>query len=79
MQSHRNPRQKLSKSPTTNNPGPRRKRGATGTRRARLDPRAAAAIRIVLDLLASVDRRRAMRFLEAVSLLVTLASGPEEP
>lgn len=67
MRSHRNPvRPKVPKQPTANNP-PRRRRGPT------LRSQRAAALRTVLGLLASVDRRRAMRFIEAVSALVALS------
>jgi len=73
MRKHRNPRPNVPKPPSAHNP-PRRPRPhlshpALGNRRA------ADALRTILDVLAGVDRRRAMRFVEAVSALVATIRG----
>jgi hypothetical protein len=68
MRNHRNPRKKLPKRQTTDKP--RRKRGTT----RRLDPRAADALRMLLEGLEAVDKGVAMRFVEALATFVTFAA-----
>ena len=68
MSAHRNPRPNVPKPPSSHNP-PRHQRSQL-THPALGNPRAADALRTILDVLAGVDRRRAMRFVEAVAALV---------
>jgi hypothetical protein len=85
MRKHRNPRPRLAKSPSTDNPGtsssrksnPRRPRPtrrqamrATFARLVAQNPGLASAVLAVLEIVASVDRPRAMELIEAVSAVV---------
>ena len=56
MRYHRNPRKRLAKPPSADNP-------TTGR-----------SINIILDVLRTVDRRRAMRLVEAVAAFVSAAT-----
>lgn len=70
MRKHRNPRPRLAKRATTGN----RSTKPSKRPRRRLDPRASAALRVLLDALASTDQRVAMRFVEALSAFVAFAA-----
>lgn len=51
-----------------------------GTTRTALDRNAEGALRVILDVLTSVDRRRAMRLVEAAAAVVTFtAPDTNEP
>jgi hypothetical protein len=83
---HRNPRPRLAKSPSTDNRHAtairRRALRTTFNRLVRENPQLAGAVLAVLNLIAGADRRRAMQLVEAVSTIVlaspTRAPGPEE-
>ena len=73
--SHRNPRPRVPKQPTPNNP-PRRRRSRAQEVRAAFDrlvrenPRLARAVLSVLEIVASADRQRAIYLVEALSAVV---------
>lgn len=81
MRTHRNPRARVPKPPSTDN------RPHTFTPRAlqemraafrdlvRLNPRAASATLDVLEIVANSNRRRSMRLVEAASTLVASIRG----
>jgi len=66
MRKHRNPRQRLPKRSSPNN--------LARSRRPSKRDRLAGPLNIILDVLRTVDRRRALRLVEALTALVTLAT-----
>ena len=81
MHRHRNPRPKLPEPPSTSNPPRRPSPRTLQEMRAafrdlvRLNPRAASATLDVLEIVAHSKRRRAMRLVEAASVLVASIRG----
>jgi hypothetical protein len=85
MRNHRNPRQRLSKEPSTNNPPRRPTRQqamrATFEQLVLENPGLASAVLRALRVIAGADRRRAMLLIEAVSAIVVRSpkTAPEAP
>ena len=85
MRKHRNPRQRLSKEPSTNNPPRRPTRQqamrATFEQLVLENPRLAGAVLRALRVIAGADRRRAMLLIEAVSAVIVHSpkTAPEAP
>ena len=81
MSAHRNPRPKVPKPPRTHNPPRRPSPRTLQEMRAafrdlvRQNPRAASATLDVLEIVASANRRRAMKLVEAVSAVVSSIRG----
>ena len=88
MSNHRNPRPKVPKRPPINNPPRRSTRGrplwTVRDRRELADayraflrgnPRAASAVLDALEVIATSDRRRAQRLVEAASAVVSSIRG----
>ena len=81
-ESHRNPRPRVPRQPTPDNPPRRRRRHpqvmlATFGDLVRENPRLAAAVLAVLEIIAEAGRPRAIRLVEAVSMVVHAI--PEQP
>lgn len=77
MREHRNPRKRLAKQPSTDNPPSIDRRELSAAFRAlvRQNPRAASAVLDVLQIVANSNRRRAMQLVEAVSMVVSSIRG----